>query len=226
MGAVGLAVFVQAYELTGSPAAVGAFGLVQFTAMFVGVAAGSAIVDHIDRRSLLLISQAGFGISAGALLIGSLLGDPPLALLYVASGVGSVFAAVHFPTRAAMITPVVEPPWLTTAMTLEVIVWNTTMILGPIIGGLLLASFGLAGVYAFSCALHTGMSGAVIVGDGGLHVGAAAAPVSSATSGANGSQLVPIAIVGLAGLAALGWAAALLQRRRPVRTESPRVPVI
>ena len=86
-------------------------------------------------------------------------------------------------------------------------------------------TFDRPGVYAFSCALHTGMSGAVIVGDGGLEAAAAAAPVSIATSGANGSQLMPIAIVGLAGLAALGWAVALLQRRRPVTTESPRVPV-
>ena len=154
MGAVGLAVFVQAYELTGSPAAVGAFGLVQFGAMFAGVVAGSAIVDHVDRRRLLLLTQAGFGISAVALLAGSLLGDPPLALLYLSSGIGSALASVHFPTRAAMITPVVEPAWLTTAMTLEMVVWNLTMIAGPIVGGIVLAAFGLEGVYALSAACH------------------------------------------------------------------------
>ncbi len=84
-------------------------------------------------------------------------------------------------------------------------------------------TFAEPGVYSFSCALHSGMSGAVIVGDGGG--AAAAAPVSSNGSGSVGGVLVPIAILGLAGLAALGWAAALLQRRRPVTTESPRVPV-
>lgn len=154
MGAVGLAVFVQAYELTGSPIAVGAFGLVQFAAMFAGVVGGSAIVDHVDRKRLLLFTQAGFGISACALCAGSLLGDPPLALLYLASAVGSALASVHFPTRSAMITPVVEPAVLTTAMTLEVVVWNATMIAGPLIGGVVLATFGLPGVYALSAACH------------------------------------------------------------------------
>ena len=81
-------------------------------------------------------------------------------------------------------------------------------------------TFEQPGVYAFSCALHAGMSGAVIVGDGG---GApAAAPVSSSSGE---GLLVPIAILGLAGLAALGWAAALFQRRRPAVTDAPRVPV-
>jgi plastocyanin len=73
-------------------------------------------------------------------------------------------------------------------------------------------TFDKPGVYAFSCALHRGMSGAVIVGgaDGDI---AAAAPMSSTTVSDPG-LIVPVAIVGLAGLAALGWAAALLQRRR------------
>lgn len=154
MGAVGLAVFVQAYELTGSPAAVGAFGLVQFAAMFVGVVGGSAIVDHVDRKRLLLITQTGFGVSACALLAGSLVGDPPLALLYLASAIGSALASLHFPTRSAMITPVVEPAVLTTALTLEVVVWNATMIAGPLIGGAVLAGFGLSGVYALSVGCH------------------------------------------------------------------------
>ena len=155
MGAVGLAVYVQAYEITGSAAAVGAFGLVQFGAMAAGVVFGSAIVDHVDRKRLLVLTQAGFGASAFALLVGSLAGDPPLAVLYLASGIGSALASLHFPTRSAMITPVVEPTAVTTAMTLEVVVWNATMIAGPIIGGGVLAAFDLAGVYAFSLACHT-----------------------------------------------------------------------
>lgn len=73
-------------------------------------------------------------------------------------------------------------------------------------------TFDEPGVYAFSCALHRGMSGAVIVGTGDGST-AAAAPVSSPGSGADTGPIVPVAIAGLAGLAALGWAAAFLQRR-------------
>jgi plastocyanin len=90
-------------------------------------------------------------------------------------------------------------------------------------GGSVTVTFDSPGVYPFSCSLHRGMSGAVIVGDADGEV-AAAAPVSSGGGGADSGPLMAIAIVGLAGLAALGWAAALLQRRRPAPSEAPRVP--
>lgn len=154
MGAVGLAVFVQAFEITGSPAAVGFLGLVQFVAMTLGALGGSAIVDHVDRRLLLVLTQAGFGVSATVLLVGGLAGDPPMALLYLSSAFGSAVASLHFPTRSAMIPPVVERADLTTAMTLEILIWNTTMVVGPIVGGAILARFGLPAVYGFAVACY------------------------------------------------------------------------
>lgn len=154
MGAVGLAVFVQAYEITGSPAALGYLGLVQFVAMAVGMLGGSAIVDHMDRRLLLILTQIGFGLTACVLYVGSLLGDPPMTLIYVSSAAGSAIASLHFPTRSAMIPPVVGRDELTTAMTLEMVVWTTTMIAGPIVGGATLDRLGLPAVYLFGVACH------------------------------------------------------------------------
>lgn len=162
MGAVGLAVFVQVYELTGSPAALGYLGLVQFLSMVVGVLASSAVVDHVDRRLLLLLTQIGFGLNAVALLVGSLLGNPPVMLIYASSAFGSAIASLHFPTRTAMIPPVVERDFLTSAMTLEIVVWNITMILGPIAGGVILDRFGLPAVYAFGVGCHMLTLGAMM----------------------------------------------------------------
>lgn len=150
MGIVGLALFVQAYDLTRSPATLGYLGLVQFLAMLVGMFGGSAIVDHADRRLLLLLTHVGFALSVTALLGGSLLGDPPIVLLFVTSAFSSAVASLHFPTRSAMIPPVVERADLTTAMTLETVVWNAAMIAGPIVGGAILARFGLSTAYAFA----------------------------------------------------------------------------
>jgi MFS family permease len=155
MGAVGLGVVVQLYDLTGSPAALGYLGLIQFGAMVAGALAGSAIVDHIDRRRLLVLTQIGFGLNAAVLLAGSLVGDPPVPLLYLTSAFGSAVASLHFPTRTAMIPPVVERDSLTTAMTLETVVWSLTMIFGPIVGGVLLDAAGLSAVYALGVVGHT-----------------------------------------------------------------------
>jgi plastocyanin len=79
-------------------------------------------------------------------------------------------------------------------------------------GASLTVRFDTPGVYAFSCALHRGMSGAVIVE--GADEAAAATPVSSAGNPPGSGLVATVAIVGLGALAALGWAAALLQRRR------------
>lgn len=154
MGIVGLAVFVQAYDLTGSAAALGYLGLVQFLAMLVGMLSGSAIVDHMDRRLLLLLTHLGFCLPVLALFIGSVAGDPPMALLYVSTAFSSAVASLHFPTRSAMIPPVVERVELTTAMTLETVVWNSTMIVGPIVGGAILGGLGLPAAYGSALAFY------------------------------------------------------------------------
>ncbi len=154
MGAVGLAVFVQAYEITRSPAALGYLGLVQFVSMAIGVLGGSAFLDHLERRALLILTHLGFHLTAVALFFGSLVGDPPMVLIYVSAGCGSVFAAVHFPTRSSMIPPVVDQHELTTAMTLETIVWTATMIVGPLLGGLIAGRVGLAAVYLAAVACY------------------------------------------------------------------------
>jgi MFS family permease len=153
MGAVGLAVFVQTNDLGGA-AALGYLGLVQFGFLTLGTLGGSAIVDHVDRRLLLLITQAAFVVSVTTLLIGSLHGQPPMALIYVTSAWGSAVSSLYFPTRSAMIPPVVERVDLTTAITLDTVAWNVTMILGPILGGFVLAKFGLAAVYGSGALAH------------------------------------------------------------------------
>jgi MFS family permease len=152
MGAVGLAVLVQVYDLTGSPAAAGYLGFTAFAALLVGCVAGASIVDHLDRRTLLLLTQAGMGVSSAILLVGALWGRPPVILLYVASAIGAAAASLHFPTRSAMIPPIVGHDQVSTAMALELVIWNSTMILGPIIGGIVVARWGLVAVYALGVA--------------------------------------------------------------------------
>ena len=87
-------------------------------------------------------------------------------------------------------------------------------------------TFDKPGVYAFSCALHRGMSGAVIVGDPGAAVGATGAGSASAgDSGAGDTGMAgTIAVGGLAALAALGWAVAILQRRRTDQVKPEHAP--
>lgn len=78
-------------------------------------------------------------------------------------------------------------------------------------GGARSVRFDRPGTYPYSCALHRGMSGVIVVGDSG---GSEAAAASTTTSGSDGGLGTTIALAGLGGLAVLGWGMALLQRRR------------
>jgi hypothetical protein len=91
-------------------------------------------------------------------------------------------------------------------------------------------TFDSPGVYAFSCALHRGMSGAVLVGDAGDNAAAGlTAPgvgggsaSDSASSGASAGPATTLAFLSLTALAVLGWAVAFAQRRRVRISEAER----
>jgi plastocyanin len=83
-----------------------------------------------------------------------------------------------------------------------------------------MVTFDRPGIYPFSCALHRGMTGVIVVGNGDLSEAAAAAPTSTAGT----DQAVVLAMSGLGGLAALGWAVVFLQRRRINPQDAQTVP--
>jgi plastocyanin len=80
--------------------------------------------------------------------------------------------------------------------------------------------FDEPGVYPYTCALHRGMTGAVVVGDPGADA-VGAATTTGQQPGAIGPQML-LFVIALAGLAIAGWTVALAQRRgqRPPLTEA------
>lgn len=76
-------------------------------------------------------------------------------------------------------------------------------------------TFDRAGIYPFSCSFHRGMTGVIVVGEPDMSNVAAAAP--TATAGTDAA--VVLAMSGLGGLAAVGWAVAFLQRRRAPQSQ-------
>lgn len=143
-----VALYVQVYALTGSSLAVGAIGLAQLAPLLVVSVFGSPFIDRVDRRKLLLGSQIVAAAGSAMLWAGAALGHPPLALVYCAAAVVGGVSGFALSTRAAMTPTLVPADELPQALALNQAMWNSALIAGPAVGGVVIAQVGLSTAYA------------------------------------------------------------------------------
>lgn len=137
-----VAVPYQVFRITGSTVAVGLLGLVEVVPLIVFSLAGGALADSTDRRRLTAWVQIGLMAASGALAWISFASDaPPLWAIFGLTGLASAFSAIERPARTAMAPSLVAPEQLPAIMALRQVVIQTTQIVGPAVGGLLIAVF-------------------------------------------------------------------------------------
>ncbi|MEX0947526.1 MAG: MFS transporter [Acidimicrobiia bacterium] len=73
--------------------------------------------------------------------------EPPLALVYVGAGLVAGFGGFAAATRTAIIPNVVSRAQLPSTLSLNQLMFNTTMIVGPAIGGVVIDGLGLPAAY-------------------------------------------------------------------------------
>jgi MFS family permease len=143
-----VALYIQVYALTRSSLAVGAIGLAQLVPLVFVSVFGSPFIDRVDRRKLLLGSQVVAAAGSGMLWLGAALGHPPLALVYTGAAVVGAVSGFALSTRSAMTPTLVPSDELAQALALNQAMWNTALIVGPAVGGILVAQVGVATAYA------------------------------------------------------------------------------
>jgi MFS family permease len=158
-----VALFVQVYQLTGSSAAVGLIGLVQLVPMGIASIGLGPLIDRHDRRKLLAVAQCGLFGASCLLLAGALMGDPPLPLLYTAAALNAGFLSFAMPTRAAMTPNLVPAHLLAGSAALNQVMWNGAAVVGPAIGGVIVARVGLSWAYGIDAATYAIAIGAALL---------------------------------------------------------------
>ncbi len=158
-----VAVPFQVYALTRSPLAVGAIGLVQAVPLVTASLGSGAITDRLDRRRILMVTQLGLALTSGLLAVGALLGSPPLFAIYIVVACAAAFAAVDSPTRTAIIPNLVSARSLTGALALNMAMFDTTLVAGPAIGGVVIAHVGLALAYTLDVVSFAASFAAVVL---------------------------------------------------------------
>ncbi|MBD0711783.1 MULTISPECIES: MFS transporter [unclassified Streptomyces] len=143
-----IALPLQIKELTGSPLAVGAMGAVELVPLVVFGLYGGALADAVDRRKVILATEAGLGLLALVLLVNALLPEPPLWPLYVVAAGVSALAGLQRPALDSLLARIVAHEHQTAAAALNSLRWQMGSIAGPALAGLVVAYAGHAPAYA------------------------------------------------------------------------------
>ena len=135
----GIAQGYLAYTLTNSAAALGVVGLAQGLPQLVLAPLGGVIADRYPKRTVLLLVQGVLCLSS--LAIGVLIGLNLIAYwhLVVTGFIQGACFSVYMPTRQSWIPSLVSKEDLPNAIALNNAGLNASRILGPAIGGLLIA---------------------------------------------------------------------------------------
>jgi MFS family permease len=142
----------QVKALTNDPLMVGLLGLCELVPVLFMSFVGGALADYIDRRKLVLYSEAAFTVLTGLLLVNALLGTPQVWLLFVIAAVAAAIDGVQRPAMDAMIPRLAPAEKMPAVAALNSLRWQAAQIGGPTIAGLLIAGAGMGWVYAVDLA--------------------------------------------------------------------------
>lgn len=153
-----VAVPKQVYDLTGSSAYVGLTGAFGLVPLLVFGLWGGAVADAVDRRTLLICTNAGIAVTSLGLwaLAFTKVGSVWLVLSLFAVQQGML--AVNAPTRGAVLPRILPKEQLPAANTLNFTVSQFGAITGPVLAGALIPLVGLSTLYLLdSLALLAGL---------------------------------------------------------------------
>lgn len=132
-------------ELSGSPLLLGVLNFVRAVPMLLLGILGGTLADRIDRKSILIWTQALLLAIYGGLAILAFLGQlEPWHLLAASAGSG-ISWSFNQPARQSIVSDIVAREELMNAIALSSAGFQGSRMFGPMIAGLMLAAFGAVG---------------------------------------------------------------------------------
>lgn len=147
-----VAVPYQIYELSRSSLLVGLISGAQLIPVLVFGLWGGSVADTLDRRRLLLASEAVMTLGALALACNALLPRPSIAAIFVIAFVIQAANAFHRPAMDAMNQKLVSDEEMPAVSSLLSLRGSVGAVAGPALGGFLLTHGGLSFAYGFDVA--------------------------------------------------------------------------
>src|SRR5215469_7979571 len=133
---------LQIYDITRSPFAVGALGIVRLVPTLTVGLLGGAIADAVDRRKLVLLTSFGQAALAALLAAQAFAGLSALWLLYLLAALSSALSAVSQPARRTLIPSLLRRDQIAAGLALNRITFQVMLTGGPALAGVITAASG------------------------------------------------------------------------------------
>ena len=143
-----VAVSLEVFALTGSSFAVGLLGLAALVPLVVAGLYGGAIADRHDRRRVALTSSAVMWLTTVGIAAQAWAGLESVPVLYALVALHSGASGINQPTRGAIIPALVGLPLVPAANALNMMTFSVALMVGPVLGGVLVAAVGYAWTYS------------------------------------------------------------------------------
>jgi MFS family permease len=153
----------QIFLLSHSPALVGLLGAFELGPMIIASLFGGAIADRVDRRKVLIAAQLGVIATASLLALVTLTTRPAALVIMIIGGLLAGSASLDSVTRSAIIPRVVPARRLRSALAFSYGTYQAAGIVGPAIGGVLIATLGIAAGYLIDAGSCLAMAAAAVM---------------------------------------------------------------
>lgn len=142
------------YAITSSPLLLGLGGLVRGVPILALALFGGALADRIDRKRLLVVTQASQVVTS--IILGTLVATGAVQFwhIYVIGFVNSTLSAFDAPARNSFYPQLIPRADFQNAVTLNSIIFRLSTLLGPAIAGILIASAGPASPFFVNAASY------------------------------------------------------------------------
>lgn len=143
----------QVYALTKSSFAVGLLALFELVPIIALSLWGGAVADAVDRRKVMIRTDAALVLVSGGLALNALLpGRPNLPAIYGLSAAASALYCFGRPALDAAIPRLVPPSDFAAAAALNGLQYNLGGIVGPALAGVLIAAIGVGPAFVLDAA--------------------------------------------------------------------------
>ena len=157
--------------------ALGLVGLVRIGPIIVFSMISGVAADALNRRTLMLGTQSTMAVLAGVLAILTFRGLDVVWPIYVLAACSSAAGAFDTPARQALVPTLVARDDLANAISLNTIAIQIASVIGPALGGLVIAYANVGWVYAANALSYLAVIAALVLmkGQGATHIDGTAA---------------------------------------------------